>query len=414
MKTIKKLIKAVYGFFCGFTLRKYIATAVISGILLALCAWLLGNDTLINIVGVMLGIILTSLLLNILRAILTNIEDDVKVSDNDKDLLNFYDKKSYCKYLLFDDKSAISFLYDKTYQHLKDNEILIDDEPQKEFQLNSLLENNFFELMKAHTRSYFNNCPTVRLDRFTLENKTLTLFTSRSTFINHLVTNRAIDYKINNLLTLRQIFEGGPTLSPLEKSIFSNHIGINALVFLNDGSLIVPHRSNNSTISKNMITSSVATRLELDDYSKQLKVEMLMFDSIRNYLKDLSLPPTAIKNARIQFSGFGRNLYEGGKPQFYFLVNVDIGKEEYAKILLDSDKTKNKKIDRNKKIYICDTASFCSRKNYLGFKFFVSGNKYKKRFFAPEKSMLCNIWHLSSEMEKPEFRIFDLKARTGY
>jgi hypothetical protein len=400
----KKLLLKTYISLSSFSLYKYVTTIIICVIIFIIVLLIWGMNVVSSILSVIIGIIITSMLLNVLNAILLYIEDEKKVTYDYKILENFYETiylhTLSFKTLLTSDEE-IKFFYDVCYEHYLYDEIkiIINDEPNKHFQLNSLIENNFFELFKAHTGSYYRNILTVRLDSYRLdkENKELILSTSRSDFFKHLVTNRAVDYKLHKLLTLREIFEPGPNLTILEKAAFSNHIGIISFLFLKNDYLIITHRANNATISKNKITSSIATRLILKDYSAKLDTEALFINDIHNYLVNnlyLHEHNSIVKESRITFLGFGRDIYEGGKPHFYFTTHIDLSKEEYWDILKKNQpKSQNKKIDQIKKIYISNYRTFCSNGKKIGFEIYIKGKKDKKIFAEPEKSMLCNLWH---------------------
>lgn len=114
------------------------------------------------------------------------------------------------------------------------------------------------------------NEPTVRLDDFRLSDKTAYFYTSRSTFLNHMVTNRAMDYPIAYPASVRSLYEYKKRLSPLSESKMSNHIGINALVYLSDGTFLMPFWGGNATISKRLVSAGIAMRLIVDDCDKEI------------------------------------------------------------------------------------------------------------------------------------------------
>lgn len=114
------------------------------------------------------------------------------------------------------------------------------------------------------------NEPTVRLDDFRLSDKTAYFYTSRSTFLNHMVTNRAMDYPIAYPASVRSLYEYKKRLSPLLESKMSNHIGINALVYLSDGTFLMPFWGGNATISKRLVSAGIAMRLIVDDCDKEI------------------------------------------------------------------------------------------------------------------------------------------------
>jgi len=393
--SLKKFIKTIHDYFVGYSYQKYVVKIFLCVALFISYILLVGDNAIENILGVVIGIIISFMLLNILRATLQHIEDDIKVSTDDKMLTEIYDTNKYLKSLNFSQFNKINFLYDAIYFHSEQNTITILDDPNKNFQLEELIENKFLEILKSHTGSYFRNYTTVRLDDFKFDSskKELTLYTSRSSFFNHLVTNRAVDYRVDNFVSLRMIYDHSTTMVPLSKSVYSNHIGINALLFLNDGHFLIPHRAANSTISKNKITASIATRLVLSDFSKEMTLNALTSDNLKTYMKDhLFLPDNVIDNCRVEFLGFGRDIYEGGKPQFYYAIYTDLEAVEYATILQNC-KPKKRTIDENRKIYIAKFASLSAQDGALSFQIYYKKNKTKTICFFPEKSFLSNLWH---------------------
>ena len=89
--------------------------------------------------------------------------------------------------------------------------------------------------MKAHENSNFHNWDTLRLDGYDIKDDHVVIKTSRSNYISHMLTNRAVDFKIADEISLRQLFEYREKLTPLESSVFSNNLGMIALIMLNYG-----------------------------------------------------------------------------------------------------------------------------------------------------------------------------------
>ncbi len=96
---LKNLIRKIHGFFTGYSFQRYIVTAVICVGLFVGVVFLMGEDALVNILGVIIGMVIGATLLNIVRAMLVNMEDENKVSSDDGMLSKIYDK-SYLKTLL--------------------------------------------------------------------------------------------------------------------------------------------------------------------------------------------------------------------------------------------------------------------------------------------------------------------------
>ena len=172
----------------------------------------------------------------------------------------------------------------------------------------------------------------------------------RSTYLAHLLTNRALDYHIKPEVTIRRIFENTARLTPLALSKMSNHIGINALVFLRRngekrGYLLMPKRGSDATVAKNGVTASLATRLQMDNkeyfadgYQSKMTIDYIEKGCILDGL------PAAIRLSRdclnekmeqqsdflqIDLLGIARDIYEGGKPTFFYAVYLDMTVDEY-------------------------------------------------------------------------------------
>lgn len=186
------------------------------------------------------------------------------------------------------------------------------------FRLPIFIEMNQPQLLKAHLMSHIENKNTLRLKDIVIEDNKIELQVQKTSYYNHLVTNRAIDYALSEHLTLRKMYEPGPTVKPLNESVFSNHIGINLMLITNDHYTVCPKRKYNATYSKNRLTSSVAIGYGIKSYEDvslaDMKLQMLAAIHTKLHIPDQHIPHTD----QIEFIGIARSIYEGGKPQFYF------------------------------------------------------------------------------------------------
>lgn len=397
MKKLRKLFVKMYMFIISERIGKYLLS-------IALCVGLLSVFGVLNaglisdVISIAIGFLISSLLLGLMKVILGNFEDAVKVTGDTKKLLKMYpNTKKTVEYNGTEGFVAYSeVLVNEGYQF-----DLVDDKDSI-YELPEFVGDNFMDLFRAHIRSTKHNFDTIRLDGFekTGDGKYL-IRTGRSTFYNHLLTNRACDYRLEDDLTLRDMFEYGPTISSIEKSKMSNHIGVNALVYLSDGELLIPRRKNDSTISKNMITSSIATRLlfpkgELDS---EYLLKTCVLDALLSRLK-FNAEWLQSKTIQVEFLGFGQNLYEVGKPQFYYAVRIpDLTREEYLSYIAEHFKDRRTRIDEDKCIYVAkmDTVQFHDD-DELVFSYYKQTNKgvevvKRTRPLMCEKSFICNIWH---------------------
>jgi len=383
----------------------FVAVAAITGLII----W--KPDYAWNIISVAFGFCLGSIGVYFLGVLRRSTEDYNKVISDVK----FLRKRNY------DECNRMDFVFNGVKIndyfdccHKGDGKrIKIIDDKTKAFELDGLITNSFFTLMKSHGGSFKQNKPTVRLDDYGMINDQLVLKTSRSTYFNHLATNRAIDCFIEGHLTLRDIYEPGPKLSPLKESKMSNHIGVNIFVTIDKNGkryLILPKRSKESTIAKGLVTSSVASRLVIDRFDDDLNgEETVPFAKQISSLVREKLGICCEKADRLEtvFLGFGRNLYEGGKPQFYYWVKFPQCDEGLYSFFLESVhcQTRKDQLDADTGLMIVDISTL----KYVGDDTFkalrITSRKEKRTYFTVEKSFLANLFLygdiVSSQSEKP-------------
>lgn len=393
---MEKLIGKLIYFFRSEKIAKYLVEISLFVLSLLLFLSLVPGDVAGNVLGTVIGFLFSTVLLYIFKVIARSFEDNLKVSYNTERILQLYKgDPGYCKELTYGGTTRVFAYADRLINRGYRFEVIDDNE--KMFSPDDFVMENYETIFAAHANSTKFNATTIRLDRFEQEGDLCRFYLSRSTVFNHLVTNRAIDYVLFDNITLRDMYEYGPRISDLENSKMSNHIGINALVFLSDGKLLIPRRKKDSTISKNMVTSSIAVKLDFPESGgDEITVEHLLHGTIIENLDDrLNMPRAALDPARIEvrFLGFGQNLYEGGKPQFYYAVWLkDVDTEEYLR--LSGGKAGNKGLDVDKQVYIADYESFSFKKGLLSFNAYdPTKHKHLAVVAGFEMSYLCNLWH---------------------
>lgn len=220
---------------------------------------------------------------------------------------------------LFDVNSRLDNITVKDYPGLKD-----------QFQPDAFVKTYSLDIIMAHKQSHIEHSLTVRLKGLKSTPEGIIIETHRSTYIANLLTNRAIDYKIRGKLSLRELFENRPELSPLEATRMSNHIGINVLVFLeNRKYLLLGKRDEKGSIAKNMLVASWATRLKMADYSKKLRAdyvkEGVITENMKQFALALKVRESFFKKGSVSptLIGASRDIYEGGKPTFFYLVELN-------------------------------------------------------------------------------------------
>ncbi|NAW34737.1 hypothetical protein [Halomonas alimentaria] len=88
-------------------------------------------------------------------------------------------------------------------------------------------------------------------DRFALRFK-------KSFYYNYLATNMLPEMRLPGGLTYRDLLEPGPCLSELASALPENHLGLSCLIRTRDGALILPRRSQHTTVFKEQLSPSVS------------------------------------------------------------------------------------------------------------------------------------------------------------
>lgn len=239
-----------------------------------------------------------------------------------------------------------------------DTQVDIADSPDK-FELPRFVRDNALALMEAHKGSSFSNNTTIRLNDVSYEGNKLTLFTERSQYFDMLITNRCMDYKLNDLVSLRDVYESNKAVSPLSESQLGNQIGINGLIFTNDGYLLIEKRGYRKTTWKNKFAQPISLAMKKETVKDFLVNGVIKVDDDNGHktvteeekiklaedvfkkiiLKTIKDNFGITKNDIVEFSlaknffGIARDLLEGGKPNMYFYVTVNMTAQEFDAFL---------------------------------------------------------------------------------
>lgn len=212
----------------------------------------------------------------------------------------------------------------------------------KNHELSPFIINHAEEILQAHKNSVTTNSDTIRLCDFDYNSKKkiLSLETSRSTYYHMLITNRCMDYKFANGMSIRDTYEYRSTISPLDQSGLGNQIGINGLIVTNDHHVLIEKRGHKKTTWKNKFAQSISLALKEKDLMLQpdgtIKndpetAEKNLRKIIGKTLMDnFGLTPADYDTFIIKENllGLARDLLEGGKPNLYFYVKVNLSAEE--------------------------------------------------------------------------------------
>ena len=222
-------------------------------------------------------------------------------------------------------------------------QILLKDDQHDYYTLPQLIINNYSDIFSVHELSNIYNNLNIRVRSMQLNNNILELNTMRTTYFDSLVTNRAADYNFSEGLSIRELYEMGPKMLPLEKSKLSNHLGFNGFVESDDGYIVFVKRSLNVSIGKqtygDSIGASLKTKYALND-DGDLTYQGLrnaIIEEIHNELKidveDMDLNTLSVIAAY-------RDCVECGKPQLLVYVKASITAKEMNSKFTDKLKEK--------------------------------------------------------------------------
>ena len=299
---------------------------------------------------------------SIIDRLRVHVEDDIKINYDFDNIVN--------KYL----SSNIESLYTSSKGKVWPMTILYQKEDDIKLKIEDSLDlyttpreiiNYSVNLIDIHKSSIVTNNLMIRLDDVIKEGNQLILKTSRTTYINSLITNRAMDYQLthtglNEGLTVRDMLEPGPYINPLNISKLSNHIGYNMLIETSDGYYCFKTRGFDVSISKGTVSLSMTTTLKSksalnDDLQLTIEsIEKSIKEDAHNFL-NIKLNDFSFKD---DLYCIYRELYEGGKPQFLFYKKINITKDEWLSrldkekftqslIFLNHEEFKNLQIDEN-------------------------------------------------------------------
>lgn len=207
--------------------------------------------------------------------------------------------------------------------------IQIVDHPDRQFELPAAIQSHFAELFKSHATSNIYNQLVIRVDEWGASTpycNTFRISTSRSTYFDSLVTNRAMDFRWSNGMTIRDLYQYGPFPPTLTaNSPLSNHLGFNGIIITSDGKIPFIKRSKSVSIGKDTYATSIGASMKvkyaLDEYHR-LTSEGIQ-RAIKHEIEDeLKISQVDITNITIMTAY--RDLVEGGKPQFAFVAHTSL------------------------------------------------------------------------------------------
>lgn len=181
------------------------------------------------------------------------------------------------------------------------------------------------KLRSAGKRIY--NTKNARLDGWAWDpgQGALTLELRPTWYFSHVATNAALDTRVGaERVTLRERTISGGRLEPLESSILSNELGLNAILVTEDGAIVVPQRSGVVVGTADAVGPSVSGAVawyHRDEHG------VCPFQALRNQLSD-ELGVHAEDVADVRLVALSRGLLWGGHPSLRFIVRTRLRSRE--------------------------------------------------------------------------------------
>lgn len=278
--------------------------------------------------------------------------------------------------------------------------IEIADNPDKKYELPDIIKNHSEEIFAIHKTSKLFNQLNIRVDKFENKGESLILHTSRTTYFDSLVTNRAMDFNLYDNVSIRSLFFYGPYLIKLEDSKLSNHLGFNGLVESSDGYIPLVYRDRKKSIAKGKFGASVSasfkTKYALKSYEDHLNIGGLL-ESIEKEIED-ELGISGIKIKKENLVAAYRDCIEGGKPQLLIYVKTDKSREE----IQDAFNKKNKLNKKSRNFFTMDgkRLSWISKEDFKKSFLFDKGMVIDGKFYPSTAVTVGTIGYLIKNTDK--------------
>lgn len=350
--TIRRLIKKIVVWSDSQILQIFIIT------LLFLFIFLLFIYTQNDVLTLVDATIISTFLITFFVSVLFNksidklrvhVEDEIKVNYNADKLMKRYPAEIE-EGSFFKNRGELCPII-VLYTHEPNKEIHISDS-DKQYVLPNIITNYVDKILNAHKASKINHKKMVRLDDVRKTDKGVELFTSRTTYLDTLLTNRAIDYTLADRLTIRDVLEPGPYINDLKTSTLSNHLGFNIMVFDNEDNVILTKRAKSVTTAKGKWSFGGSGSLKLDNAlndNRELQIAGIEKSVKVNLENTLGINSKYIDfNLERDLICVYREMFEGGKPHFLLKCSINLSSDKIYSTF-DTYKQKLTKKRKNKK-----------------------------------------------------------------
>ena len=328
-------------------------------------------------------------------------EDETKLTVNYGMLIKKYERVNLLEYK--GNKFPVEPLAFR-YESEKPFDITVDHvHASKNYELPKQIAAKSDYMMRAHRFSVIYNAMNIRLDDLKCENGKVELLYSRTYYYDSLITNRAMDYRLDNGKTIRDIYEPGPFLNSLKDSKFSNHLGFNGFIELSNGKIIFIKRDNNLSIGKSTLGCSIGASLKsayaLED-DRTLSLDKLNHAIIKEIKNELNIEIDESTKITDGIFVFCRDVLEGGRPQFIFYQKLNLTEEDFYSCFKQGVKS-NKKDKRAKKMdgsgCVLLTVDELEKSTIHPDKLIANGKQYKMMPLA-SASIVFLLKHLQNEV----------------
>ncbi len=203
---------------------------------------------------------------------------------------------------------------------------------QRLFQIPWYLEQYCKELIRPFNPARVFNGKTLRFEGFRAGKSTEFQF-SYSTYFDYLISNGSHDQMLFNQLTVRDLLEPGPRLSPLDVATCSNHLGLSAIFISCDGYLLLQKRSKSTAVFSGRLSPSVSGAANVETFSNESGGLSFLTCFITEMQEELSSDFCLDDFTEIRVLGVTRELVRLGKPELFLIASMKASMAEINQVL---------------------------------------------------------------------------------
>ena len=287
--------------------------------------------------SIAISVVIAWFVLIIKSLLIGYLEDSLKLTDNYEELIKKHKDTKWLKNIGNNKVFPViedADLYNKTWS--------IIDNPYKCYKLPDEIHGYEPELMAAHKQKNNYNSLAIRVCKWEwdINEPVFKIYTGRTTYYNSLTTNRAMDYKLRNGYTVRDLLSYGPGIPDLEYSKLSNQIGANGFLISKDHYICLVYRGAHLAIGKRTYGTSISgdihTRYKMEsDNTFKVDRDGILESIQKTYIEELRLKKSEYQDdddildkKSIKILAAYRDIVEGNKPQFLTYVKSKRNKKE--------------------------------------------------------------------------------------